>query len=69
MMEGTVADRATESLLAAREAYQNPLTGQRIKPGAKIGAEYFDKNLPIARERLFHAGIRLAIVLNEAFAH
>ena len=31
-MRGTVEDWATESLLAARAAYQLPKTGPRIKP-------------------------------------
>ncbi len=42
--EGTVEDWATESLLAAREAYQDPTTKQRIKPGAKLGQAYLDKS-------------------------
>ncbi len=62
---GTVEDWATESLHAAREAYQNPLTGQRLKSGAKLGKEYFEKNLPVAKDRLYKAGVRLAKVLNE----
>jgi hypothetical protein len=62
---GTVEDWATESLLAAREAYVDPLTGQSIKSGAKLGKEYYDKNLPVAKERLYRAGVRLARVLNE----
>jgi hypothetical protein len=36
---GSIEDWATESLLAAREAYQNPGRGQRIKSGAKLGEE------------------------------
>ena len=36
--EGTVEDWATESLLAAREAYVDPATGQRIKSGTKLGS-------------------------------
>ena len=66
-MEGAVEDWATESLLAAREAYQDPTTGQRIKPGAKLGDAYFEKSLPVVRQRLHQAGVRLAKVLNEAF--
>jgi hypothetical protein len=38
-MKGTVENRATESLLAAREAYQDPTTGKRIRPGTKLGDE------------------------------
>jgi hypothetical protein len=46
---GTVEDWATESLLAARVAYQDPATGQRIKPGTKLAAKYQEANLPVAR--------------------
>jgi hypothetical protein len=67
-MTGTVEEWATESLLAARAAYQDSTTGKRIKSGAKLGDHYQDKNLPVARERLAQAGLRLALVLNEAFA-
>jgi hypothetical protein len=66
-MSGTVEDWATESLIAARQAYQDPATGRRIKPGAKLGDAYQEANLPMARRRLYQAGARLAWVLNEAF--
>jgi hypothetical protein len=62
---GTVEDWATESLLAAREAYVDPLTGQRIKSGTKLGLDYHNKNIPIVKERMYLAGMRLAKVLNE----
>ena len=55
------------SLLAAREAYQDPATGQRIKPGAKLGDAYYERSLPVAKRRLYQAGVRLAIVLNEVY--
>jgi hypothetical protein len=48
-MKGTVEDWATESLLAAREAYQVPETGTRLKPGQKLGAEYFETHSPRAQ--------------------
>jgi nuclease S1 len=67
-MSGTPEDWATESLLAAREAYQDPQTGKRIKSGTKLGDAYQAKYLPVARQRLAQAGMRLAMVLNEAFA-
>ena len=35
----SVEDWATESLLAAREAYQDPTTGMRIKAGAKLSEQ------------------------------
>ncbi len=65
---GTVEDWATESLLAAREAYRIPGTDRRIKSGQKLGQEYQDKHLPVVRQRLCQAGLRLAMVLNQAFA-
>ena len=34
---GAVEDWATESLLAARQAYQDPATGRRITPGTRLG--------------------------------
>jgi len=66
-MKGTVEDWATESLLAARQAYQVPETGKRLKPGQKLTDAYVEANLPVARQRLYRSGVRLAVVLNEAF--
>ena len=65
-MRGTVEDWATESLLAARAAYNVPETGQRLKPGQKLGDRYVEANLPVVRQRMYRAGVRLAHVLNEA---
>jgi hypothetical protein len=62
---GSVEDWATESLLAAREAYQDPKTGQRIRPGTKLADEYQARSLPVVKQRLYQAGVRLARVLNE----
>jgi hypothetical protein len=59
--------RAAESLLTARRAYQDPKTGQRMKPGTKLADDYQARSLPEAKRRLYEAGIRLALVLNEAF--
>ncbi len=36
-----------ESLLAARQAYQDPATGQRIKPGTKLADSYPARSLPL----------------------
>jgi hypothetical protein len=66
--DGMVEDWATESLLAARAAYQVPGTDRRIKPGEKLVGPYFDASLPVVRERLYRWGVRLALVLNVAFA-
>jgi hypothetical protein len=51
----------------ARQAYQDPATGQRIRPGAKLGDAYQAANLPVAKRRLYQAGARLAWVLNATF--
>jgi len=67
-MAGTVEDWATESLRAARDAYLIPGTDQRLKSGQKLGKDYYDKHLPVVRQRLCQAGLWLAMVLNEAFA-
>jgi hypothetical protein len=67
-IKGTVEDWATESLLAAREAYQDPATGLRLKAGTKLADVYQKKSLPVVRRRLSQAGVRLAMVLNEALA-
>jgi hypothetical protein len=65
-MKGSVEDWATESLLAARQAYQVPETGLRLKSGQKLGDSYLQANLPQVRRRLYQGGVRLAMVLNEA---
>jgi hypothetical protein len=65
---GTVEEWATESLLAAKKAYQDPATGQRIKSGRKLGDAYQKASLPVVKLRLYQAGVRLAMVLNEAFS-
>jgi hypothetical protein len=66
-MAGSVEDWATESLLAARQAYQDPATGQRIKPGTKLGDAYEDANLPVVKRRLYQSGVRLAMVLSQVW--
>ena len=66
-MKGTVEDWATESLMAARRAYQVPETGLRLRPGQKLGDAYVEANLPVVRQRLYRSGVRLAKVLNECF--
>jgi nuclease S1 len=66
-LKGSVEDWATESLLAARAAYNVPETGNRLKPGQKLGDAYVQANLPVARRRLYQASVRLAMLLNDAF--
>jgi hypothetical protein len=66
-VQGTTEDWATESLLAARLAYQVPETGKRMKSGQKLADAYLKANLPRIRSRLYLGGVRLAWVLNDAF--
>jgi nuclease S1 len=56
-MKGTVEDWVTETLLAARQAYQIPETGKRLKSGQKLGDAYAKTNLPVVRERLYQPGV------------
>jgi hypothetical protein len=65
--KGTIEDWATESLVAARMAYQVPETRRRLKPGQKLSDAYYNANIPVVRQRLYQASIRLAKLLNEAF--
>jgi S1/P1 Nuclease len=67
-MKGTVEDWATESLLAARQAYQVPETGVRLKSGQKLADAYLEANVPVVRRRLHQVGVSLAWVLNQAFS-
>jgi hypothetical protein len=62
---GSVEDWATESLLAARQVYQDPATGLRIEPGARLGEAYYEANLPLARRQMLNASARLAWVLTD----
>jgi hypothetical protein len=66
-IEGKVAEWGKESLLAARADYVMPGAGALIKPGRNLGDEYQAENLPVVKRRLFQAGARLTMVLNEAF--
>ena len=65
-LKGRVKEWATESLPAARAAYQDPATEKRIKPGTKLGDAYDNADMPVARQRMAQAGLRLAWVLNGA---
>jgi hypothetical protein len=38
-----------------------------IKAGAKLADDYQARSLPVVRRRLYQAGVRLAMVLNEVF--
>jgi hypothetical protein len=66
-MTGTVEEWATESRLAAREAYLIPGTDRRLNSGQKLGDDCQAKHLPVVRRRLYQAGMPLPVILNEAF--
>jgi hypothetical protein len=51
-MAGKIEDWATESLLAARAAYLMLGTDLRPKRGQKLTEEYYNTNLPVARQQL-----------------
>ncbi|MDG3004679.1 S1/P1 nuclease [Paludisphaera mucosa] len=65
---GDAEDWADESLKAAKKAYLMPGTNEFIRPGARLGREYQDAQLPVAVERLARAGMRLSDVLNADLA-
>ena len=58
---GNPADWANESHGYAQSAW--------LADGAKIDENYYRKEIKVVDKRLALAGLRLAAVLNEAFAH
>lgn len=64
---GTVEDWATESLQAAKRAYDPTGRGRPLAKGAALGQDYESFALPIITQRLAQAGIRLANELNAIF--
>lgn len=66
--KGTVEDWATESLVAAQQAYRYPKGSPEPMPsGTTIGKDYEELAIPVIRERLAQAGVRLANELNAIF--
>jgi hypothetical protein len=63
----TEEEWASESLLLAKQAYQNTQAGRIIYPGDRLGRPYQDQFEPRVAERLAQAGVRLADVLNAVF--
>ena len=61
---GDAAAWATESLAAARIAYQDPASAAPLRSGANLGIAYYAVALPVAQKRLAQAGVRLASELN-----
>jgi hypothetical protein len=65
--KGTPRDWANESLAVAKLAYRLPGKQALIRPGTKLGSEYYAFALPIVQRQLAKAGVRLAYTLNEVF--
>jgi hypothetical protein len=65
--KGTPEDWANETLKVAKEAYCLPGTRTLIKPGSRLGNEYYSFALPVIQKQLAKSGIRIAFVLNEIF--
>jgi hypothetical protein len=61
MTQGTVVDWAMEGHALAREAYDFP-------PTRRLRQDYIQKNIAVVDLALIKAGVRLAAVLNSAFA-
>jgi hypothetical protein len=51
----------------AKDAYVNPCTSGMIDSGERLDQTYQDKHLPVVKERLAQAGVRLADGLNSIF--
>ena len=64
----TPVEWANENRDIARAAYKWPGRERMLVRGDQIGADYREKHFPIACQRLFLAGQRLAKLLNAAFA-
>jgi hypothetical protein len=62
--KGTPEDWATETLLISKTAYRLPGSQTLIRPGTRLGAEYYSFALPIIQRQLAKAGIRTAFILN-----
>jgi len=65
--QGTLEDYATESLLAARNAYLVPGTSTFLQPGELLGDPYFQAARPVVEKRLAQAAVRLSCALNAIF--
>jgi hypothetical protein len=64
--KGTPQDWATETLQIAKEAYCFP--GKTpMKPGSRLGNQYYEFALPVIQKQLAKSGIRIAFVLNGIF--
>jgi hypothetical protein len=63
---GSVEDWATESLLAARQAYQDPATGSGSSRAPSWGMTTRPRYVPVAYRGLYKACARLAWVLNDS---
>lgn len=66
-VKGSTEDWATESLNLARQAYRDPGSERLLRPGARLGDDYYRFALPAVRTQLAKAGIRITHVLNDIF--
>jgi hypothetical protein len=65
--KGSAEDWASETLQIAKQAYCLPGTQRLIKPGTRLGNEYYSFALPVIQKQLAKSGIRIASVLNGIF--
>ena len=65
--KGSPEEWATESLLLSKSVRRVPGSSVPIKPGARIGSEYYKASLPTIQRQLAKAGVRTAWVLNRIF--
>ncbi len=65
--KGTPKDWANETLSLAKKAYCLPGTQKLMRPGTRLGEEYYRFAFPIVQQQLAKAAIRLAYMLNELF--
>lgn len=66
--EGGATDWMNESLALARSHAYVDHKGRKIRPGAKLGMNYLNRNKPVLLERMSLAATRLARLLNEIAA-
>jgi hypothetical protein len=62
-----LADWASESLQAAKLLYRQPGSKNLLKSGTKLDEGYYKLALPILRQQLARAGVRVAWMLNQIF--
>ncbi|KIG19342.1 Endonuclease [Enhygromyxa salina] len=65
---GSAYDWVEESrLFAAANGYLRADAMTPVRPGDALGEDWYQRNLPVAEQRLQQGGVRLALVLEELF--